>query len=92
MLQKQIKVEIFVEESRIQLYQHHIRLNPQQDGINTITIEIRTRIMFRPHQANFGLSLHPAETAKNKQTKYQTFFDFGEFTPLKSYAEQNTDN
>lgn len=25
-------------------------------------------------------------------TKYQTFFDFGEFTPLKSYAEQNTDN
>ena len=25
-------------------------------------------------------------------TKFQTFFDFGEFTPLKSYAEQNTDN
>lgn len=70
----QIEAEIFVEESRIQLYQHHIRLNPQQDGINTITIEIRTRIMFRPHQANFSLALYPTETTKNKQTKYQTFF------------------
>ena len=59
---------------RIQLHQHDIGLYSQQNGIDTVAIEVRTGFMLRPDQANFSLPLHPVETTKDKQTKYQTFF------------------